>query len=340
MNVVLTIVVPSHNSQDYLERCLDSIVPADDDVEVIVVDDGSTDATSGIARAYAERHPGTVRVIGQPNGGHGSAINTGLRAARGRYFKVLDSDDRLVPAALSRLLRFLRTADAGQDAAVDLVVTNFVYDKVGKRRKHVSDYRNVLPAGRTVGWDELGRFGPSQVLHMHALTYRTAVLRECGIVLPQHTFYVDNLFSFVPLSHVERIHYLDLDLYSYFIGRPDQSVNEDVLLRRIDQQLRVNRMMIDALPARRQVPARLRRYLVHDLGLVCAVSSIMLIRSGTAAHLEAKARLWEYLYDRDEAAYRRLRRSRIGTLLHLPGRPGRRISVLAYRAAQEVIGFN
>ncbi|MBB1482577.1 glycosyltransferase [Tessaracoccus sp. MC1865] len=331
----LTLAVPSYNSAAYLHRCLDSLMPLDDDLEVIVVNDGSSDDTSAIAHRYAEAHPGQVRVVDKANGGHGSAVNAGLDAATGRYFRVVDSDDWLDREALTALLGVLR----GQDR-LDLVVTNFVYEKEGRTHRHAMRYRSTLPTGREFGWDEVGRFRADQGMLMHALTYRTAVLRNSGMRLPEHTFYVDNLYAFVPLPYVQRLFYLDVDLYRYHIGRADQSVNEAVMLKRLDQQLRVNRLMIGALPSPGSTPDALHRYQVHYLGLVCAVSSIMLIRAGGPEQLQQKRELWRDLRAAHAPAHRQLRRSGMGQLVNLPGRTGRSVSVLAYRVAQSVVGFN
>lgn len=336
----LSVVVPSYNSQDYLHRCLDTLLPGGPDVEVIVVDDGSTDATAAIAEGYAARFPDTVRVIRQPNAGHGGAVNTGLAHAAGRFVKVVDSDDWLDAAAYARLLEVLRTDAAG----VDMVVSNFVYEKVDKRRKKAVRYHDVLPRGRELTWDEVGAFGKSQYMLMHSLVYRTELLRECGLRLPEHTFYVDNLYAYVPLAAVERMYYLDVDLYRYFIGRADQSVSEEVMIRRVDQQLRINRMMIDHVGRVCRTPGvsqALCRYLVHYAAIVSAVSSVLLVRAGTPEALATKERFWSELKRDDPWLFRRLRhRSLYGQIANLPGRPGRGVSLLAYRAAQWAVGFN
>ena len=240
---LLSVVVPSYNSQDYLDRCLDTLVGAGSELEIIVVDDGSTDGTAALAQTYVDRFPGAVVLVSKPNGGHGSAINTGLARARGRYLKVVDSDDWVDETALAQVLDTLRGfATSGSD--VDLVVSNFVYEKVGKRRKVAVRYRNALPRGRVFSWSQTRRFRKRQYLLMHSMIYRTGLLREVGLELPEHTFYVDNLYAFVPLARVRSAYYLDVDLYRYFIGREDQSVHESVMLRRLDQQLRVNWMML------------------------------------------------------------------------------------------------
>lgn len=336
---VLSVVVPAYDAEAYLDRALDSLVGSGPEVDVIVVDDGSADGTAALAQRYVDAFPDVVRLVRKPNGGHGSAINTGLEHARGTYLKVLDADDWLDGDALAAVLAALRgfVADGRE---VDLLVSNFVYEKVGKRTRTVVRYRGALPTGRVVGWSATRGFGTRQYLLMHALTYRTAVLRASGLRLPEHTFYVDNLYALVPLAHVASLFYLDVDLYRYFIGRADQSVQEAVHLRRIDQQLRVNRLMIDHVREVAVADRRLRAYRLHYLRTICAVSSILLVRAGTREALAERDRLWSGLRRQDPALYRRVRWSVLGQLSNLPGPVGRRVSVLAYRAARRAIGFS
>lgn len=337
---VLSVVVPSYNSAGWMERCVDSLLALGaGDIEVLIVDDGSTDATGAIADCYEAANPGIVRAIHKANGGHGSTINTGMALARGEYFKVVDSDDWVDVAAFASLLETLR-GFAETATSVDLVVSNFVYEKVGRRHKRAVSYRNVLPKGRVFGWDHVGRFRASQYLMMHSLVYRTEVLRESGLRLPEHTFYVDNLYVYEPLLSVRTMFYLDVDLYRYFIGRPDQSVNEKVMIRRIDQQLKVNRMMMDVPVSPYAVPDALYRYLLHHLRIVCVISSTMLLRSGRDEDFARKVELWRELRYDDPEVYRRLRRSTLGHLVNLPGRPGRSVSMAAYRGARWALNFN
>lgn len=336
----LSIVVPCFNSADYLERCVDSLLAAGGrGLEIVIVDDGSTDATGALADGYQERYPELVRVIHTPNGGHGSAVNAGIDAAGCRYLRVVDSDDWVDPDALSRLLQTLAELDAGVDRP-DLVVTDFVYEKAGRRHKRTVRYGNALPRRRVIGWQETRRFRHGQYMLMHALTYRTQLLRDTGYRLPAHTFYVDNLFASVPLARVRSLYYLDETLYHYAIGRPDQSVNEAVMLRRLDQQLRVTDLMREELPADGSVHPNLRRYLLHYFGIVCAVTSLMMIRSGTERDLSRKRALWSALRDEHPTVYDRVRRSMVGHIINLPGRAGRRTTVTAYQVARWVVGFN
>jgi len=339
VNTTLSVVVPSYNSADYMHRCIDSLLVGGDDVEILIVNDGSADATGEIADAYAARYPGRVRAIHKTNGGHGSTINTGLEVATGRYFKVVDSDDWVDADALVELLATLKRLVA-EEASVDMVLSNFVYEKEGRERKNAVRYRKALPQARVFGWDEVGRLRKTQYFLMHSIVYRTQLLRDVRLQLPEHTFYVDNIFAYMPLPYVERIFYLDVDLYRYYIGREGQSVSEQVMISRLDQQLRVNRMMMEHV-AREVSPTHpAYRYMTHYLEIVCAVSSTLLLRSGTAEAIVAKEALWRGIREEDELLHRRLRRSALGQIMHLPGAGGRKVTLAAYRAAQWRVGFN
>ena len=240
---LLSIAVPCYNSQDYMRHCVETLLPGGDEVEILVVDDGSKDDTAAIADELEAKYPGIVRAIHQENGGHGAAVMAGLKNATGLYFKVVDSDDWLDEEAYPKVLDTLRGFAEGEP--VDLLVCNYIYDKVGSKHKKVMEYRGVLPEGRVFTWPEAGHFRKGQYILMHSVIYRTQLLRDCKLDLPRHTFYVDNLYVYVPMRWVKTLYYLDVDLYHYYIGRNDQSVNETVMIRRIDQQLRVNKLMLE-----------------------------------------------------------------------------------------------
>ena len=180
-----------------------------------------------------------------------------------------------------------------------------------------------------------------QNLLMHSVIYRTEVLRQSGMVLPKHTFYVDNIFVYQPLPYIKSMYYMDLDLYRYFIGRADQSVNESVMVKRVDQQLRVTRHMIDCqdLDALQGQP-RLRGYMLHYLSMMMAISDIFLLLDGSAEALEKKDALWQYLKNQvSPAVYRKVRLSLGGvTDLRFP-RSGS-VILGGYHLAQRVFKFN
>ncbi|MDF2506613.1 MAG: glycosyl transferase [Microbacterium sp.] len=339
---LLSVIVPAYNAAAYLGRALDGLgaVPG---IEVVVVDDGSTDGTREVAEAWAARSPESIRVVSQENRGHGGAINTGLATARGDYFKVLDADDWLDIRSLRTLIAHLDVLrETGTE--VDAVFTDFVHERLGKTPK-AARFDSVFPEGRVFEWSETERFGRRQVLMMHAIVYRTQLLRDVDLALPEHTFYVDNLFVLQPLARLRRMTYLPVPLYRYFIGREGQSVAPEVMVRRVDQQLRVNRLALAALPThadltRGAVPRQLHRAMLHHLEGVCAVTSATLARGGTAAHLEQRDLFWREVRSENPWLYTRMRRSLLGATSNLPGQAGRRATNLAYHVARRVVGFS
>jgi glycosyltransferase involved in cell wall biosynthesis len=324
-----------------MEKCIQSILPVGEDVEILIVDDGSTkDRTPQIADSYAARYPGIVKAVHQENGGHGEAVNAGLRNATGLYYKVVDSDDWVNTKGLARIVQ--RMKELEEEGGVDLLLANFVYDKVGAKHKKLMRFHNVFPENEVFTWDAMKHMRKTQYILMHDIFYRTGVLRDCGMELPKHTFYVDNIFAFQPLPHCRRLYYMDINLYHYFIGREDQSVNEKVMIGRIDQQIRVNKIMIDEMAAVdfSDKSSRLKKYMTIYLTNIMTVTSIMLIISGTEEALAKKQDVWDYLKEKDPEIFGTIRHGLFGTVMNLPGKTGRKISVICYKVAQKVVGFN
>ena len=339
---LLTIAIPSYNSENYLGKCIESLLPCVADVEILVVNDCSKDNTSAIGHEYEAKYPGIVKVIDKENGGHGSAVNAGVEHATGLFFKVVDSDDWVKKSAYLEILDKLKDF-AGSDVILDMLISNFVYEKEGAAKKKVMRYAHALPKDTVFTWNDVGHFFKGQYILMHSVIYRTKLLRECGMKLPDHTFYVDNIFVYEPLPYVKNMYYMDVNFYRYYIGREDQSVNEKVMIGRVDQQLRVNKLMIDYTVRNRKmifVNKRLKQYMLNYLEIITTISSIMLILADTEEALDKKTELWEYLKASDSYLYRKLRYGIMGNGMNLPGKGGRKISVEGYRLAQRFFKFN
>ena len=336
---LLSIAIPCYNSQDYMEKCIESLLVGGEEVEILVVDDGSSDRTAEIADAYAEKYPTIVKAIHQENGGHGEAVNAGIRNATGLYFKVVDSDDWVNKEAYIKILETLYELLRGPQT-VDLLISNFVYEKQGATHKKVMQYRRCLPQDRVFGWEEVKHMPKGKYLLMHSMIYRTKLLQECGLELPKHTFYVDNLFAFEPLPYVKNLYYLDVNFYRYFIGRSDQSVNEQVMIGRIDQQIRVTKLMLGYYDVTKIQNRKLRHYMVRYLEIMMVICSILAIKSGSEENMEKKKALWEELKKSNPALYLRLRWGFLGQGMNLPGKGGRSLSIAGYKIAQKFFGFN
>lgn len=323
-----------------MRHCIESLLPGGEEVEILIVNDGSAkDNTAEIADEYEAKYPTICRAIHQENGGHGEAVNAGLRAASGIYFKVVDSDDWVNEEAYMEILETLRHFVFG-DETLDMLISNFVYEKQGAKHKRVMQYRTALPRRELITWDDVKVFMLGQYILMHSVIYRTEMLRDCGLELPKHTFYVDNIFVYQPLPHVKTMYYLDVNFYRYYIGREDQSVNEQVMIGRIDQQIRVTKLMLGYYDMGKIHSRKLRHYMVRYLEIMMTVSSILAIKSGTEENMEKKKELWQYLRRHSLPLYLRMRWGFLGQGMNLPGESGRKVSIAGYKISQKFFGFN
>ncbi len=337
---ILSIAVPCYNSAAYMDKCINSLLKGKEDVEIIIVNDGSTkDNTKEIADEYALKYPSIIKVVHQENGGHGQAVNTGLKNSTGEYFKVVDSDDWVDEDAYVKILDTLK-AMIEKETKLDLLLSNFVYEKQGAKHKKVMKYKSAIKPNTLLSWEDDVNFKKPQYILMHSVIYRTELLRECDLELPKHTFYVDNIFVYKPLPYVKSMYYLDVDFYRYFIGRDDQSVNEKVMISRIDQQIKVSKIIIDIYNKENIKNSKLDKYMLQYLDMMMCVSSIMLILSGTKENLDKKKELWLHLKKENISLYKKIRLSILGIWMNLPGFVGRGLSKLGYRVAQKMFGFN
>lgn len=337
---LLSVAIPCYNSESYMRHCIDSLLPGGEEVEILIVNDGSTkDNTAAVADEYESRYPNICRAIHQENGGHGEAVNAGLRNATGIYFKVVDSDDWVDYSAYMEILNTLRDFVLGEKT-LDMLISNFVYEKQGAKRKKVMNYRTALPKNELFDWDDVKVFILGQYILMHSVIYRTDLLKQCGLELPKHTFYVDNIFVYQPLPHVKTMYYLDVNFYRYFIGREDQSVNEQVMIGRIDQQINVTKLMLGYYDVMKIKQRKLRRYTVRYLEIMMTISSILAIKSGSEENLEKKKELWQHLRKQNLKLFLRLRWGFMGQGVNLPGKGGMKFPIAIYQMTQKFFGFN
>ncbi len=337
---LLTIVVAAFNVEKYIRRCLGSLVTAGNDAEIIVVNDGSSDDTEKIANEYAVLYPGIVKVITKQNGGHGSAINTGLQNATGKYFYTVDADDWLEVGALEKLIRTMKGVGE-QGTEPDLYLVNYVYDQFEENKRHTIHYRNVFPKMKLFEWKDSKIFNPVQFIMLHSTIHKTEVLRSTGIVLPEHTFYVDNILVYNALPYFKTIFYIDIDLYKYYIGRADQSVNYDNMIARVDQYIRVLKIMIQAHHLDNIEDDKLRRYMYSYLAAIFTIVNTFLTLSKKKENLEKKEELGRFLKNFDKKMYQRLKLNPLsaGSSI-MDGKVGRFILRSSYRLGRKIFKYN
>ena len=237
---LLSIVVCCYNSQDYMAVAVESLLKGGEDVEIIIVDDGSKDNTGKIADEYQAKYPSIIKVVHQPNGGHGAGVQAGIREATGKFFKVVDSDDWVDEQAYKTMLQ--KIVEVGDE--VDMFINDYRYVHKDKETgEELSSqpihYQSVFPMDKVIGFDGMKRMKISQNFLIHSTMFKTQLLKDSNLQIPIHTFYEDDYCIYAPLKNVNTMCYVPVCLYCYFVGRDGQSVQKDVAVRRYNDYLKV-----------------------------------------------------------------------------------------------------
>ena len=346
-NRVISFIVPCYNSVEYMDNCICSLINLnsnDDDIEIIIVDDGSDkDNTLQKANAWKDKYPTIIKVIHQENGGHGQAVNTGLKNAQGLYFKVVDSDDCLDKQGTTPIMNYLRKQLKRmneENRATDLVIGNFVYNKISNNKKYPVRYSNALPQNREFVWNDIKKFHSWQKLYMHSSIYRTELLRDIKLELPKHIFYVDGIFVTIPLPYVKTLYYIDTNMYIYYIGRPDQSVNEKIIMKRSDHLLKGIKIIIDNLNMEElKKSPKLEKYMYNHLSQMILVITIIHRTTNTQEMKIAQKQMWEYIKNRDYNLYRSIFKKVTSWLANVPGEFGRMLCIIGYAISKMIIPY-
>lgn len=330
----ISFVVPCYNSESYMEKCIDSLLIGKDDVEIIIIDDGSTDNTGDIADRYAKDYPSIVKVIHQKNGGHGEGINVGLKHAKGKYFKVVDSDDWVSKEAYLKLLKEIKHIDA------DLVVTNYVYTYTDGRKDHIINFSNVFLEDEEITWDRIGHFKVTQYLSLHSLMYKKSVLDKTHIKLPKHVFYEDNLFIYLPLINTKTIYYVNVDFYHYYIGRPDQSVQTAQIIKRSSHQVLVSERVCNAYDLDMIKSKKLKKVMVRECTLLMCLGVIFSRLNKTPEGEREYKELWQSIKEHNPKLYKKLRYSSMAFWVSIPTPLGRFLALRGFDLAHHLVNFN
>ena len=238
---VLTIAIPVYNTEKYISRCLDSLLIDEilGDIEIITINDGSKDGSINVLKSYKDKYPQTIKIIDKENGGHGSGVNVGLENASGKYFRVIDSDDWVNSTEFIQFINNLKNDDA------DLVITNYSKEYVYNGNSELLTYKG-LEDGKKYDIDKIDlSILNGEYFVMATSTYKTELLREVKLKLFEKTFYVDMQFNCIPILKLKTFKFYNLDIYRYFIGRPDQSMNLDNFVKNKSNHEKVMKNLIE-----------------------------------------------------------------------------------------------
>lgn len=239
MDKILTITIPTYNVEKYLRNCLDSFCNEQimDCIEVLIINDGSTDSSAEIAKEYEAKYPETFRLITKQNGGHGSTINRGIAEAKGKYFKVVDSDDWVDRNAFQTLVETLKKSTA------DLVYANYYWVDHTSGKKSI-EFRHPFSGveyGKEYTFSEIAQ---KVFLKMHGFTVLTDIIRKIPKI-DENCFYVDMEYVLFPIKNIRTVVFLDEFVYHYRIGLPGQSMDMAKMQRNAENFDRVMKRVLE-----------------------------------------------------------------------------------------------
>lgn len=297
---LLTVVVPSYNVEKYLEECLESFVNSQvmEEVEVLIINDGSTDSTAEIGERYAHQYPRTFRVITKENGGHGSTINKGLEEAKGKYFKVVDGDDWVDTYSFISLVKKLR------ETTEDIVASNYTWMNWKTR---LPERRQERPFQK-IEYNHTYQFkdvADKVWIDMHAMTIRTDVMRRSGEKLDEHTFYVDAEYITFPIPYINSVIFMEEAVYCYRLGMPGQSMSISKMQKNLKNHFRVlMRLNEYSKKVEKSIPDYKRKY-INSIVASILTSQIKIFVSfplGSGMHKKLM-KLDAYFYHHNKEAY-------------------------------------
>lgn len=258
MDKTLTIIIPTYNMERYLRHCLDSlVVPNMDEVEVLVINDGSKDSSSAIAHEYQDKFPQTFRVIDKENGNYGSCINRGLKGATGKYVKVLDADDSFDNNSFGLFIECAKAID------VDLIITDYITVNEKDETTGFYDYNALfkMQDKSSFSFKDFVALASRCTLPMHCIAYNRRVFKDLNYYQIEGISYTDNQWAIEPMVNVNTVYYLHLALYKYFVGRPGQTMDPRVYTKSLPHRLKVFERLVFVWEQHGQKTASLNQYL-------------------------------------------------------------------------------
>lgn len=253
MNKILSVVIPTYNMEKYLKTCLDSFIYDEkaEDLEILIVNDGSKDNSLKIAQEYEAKYPNIFKVIDKENGGHGSTINAGIKVATGKYFKAVDADDWVDTKELVRLLEYLKNND------IDCVLTNFSYFYETSNKFKLITWNEAIP-NKVINTNENDMYN----FCFHRSTFKTEKIRN--VQLQEKCFYVDVEFNLYSYINCDSLIYLPLNLYQYRLGRAGQSVSPEGLYKHRDNHFTVIKNIINFYQTNKDKTSEIKKKNIFD----------------------------------------------------------------------------
>lgn len=257
---ILTISIAAYNVEKYIRQALDSLLVPEilDDIEVFVIDDGGSDNTLSIAKEYENKYPNTFKAIHKENGGYGSTLNYSIKNALGKYFKVLDGDDWFDIKGFKSLVDYLKNSDA------DAVFT--IFNKCYPNRIEQDGTFKNCKLSNLIAIED---FNIKNGIPMHAITYKTSILKESNLHLPEKIPYTDNYYVSIPFKLIQTVIIKDFMVYNYRLEREGQSVSKNTFIKNLDALYKISYDLVDFYEGLNR-DNKAHKYLSYRVAATCA----------------------------------------------------------------------
>ncbi len=274
MDKILSVSIAAYNAAYCVSKCIDSFIKSKyiDDIELLVVDDGSTDNIKEVMAPYLENYANSIRLISKKNGGHGSTINTSIVNCTGKYYKIVDADDWVETDNLDKLIEYLKISD------VDLVLNP--YYKVNPQNEKKLNV--ALSTNMDFHSKRMEDISKDVFLAMHSMTIKSDVVKKVGPIIDENCFYVDTEYVVFSIEYINTVSSFSYPIYDYLVGTSNQSMNKANLEKRRNQQLRVVERLIEFFNRTENTVSEEKRYLLKK-EVLCSICAHYIILLGIDA---------------------------------------------------------
>ena len=338
-NILISFLIPCYNSAEYMHICIESLLKANHDlIELIIVNDGSKDDTGKIADSYKVKYPDCITVVHKENGGHGDAINDGIKIAKGTYFKIVDSDDWVDLDALNTLLESIQK----EKELPDLYLLNYAYFVGYGNKRKVINYQSIIKENKLLTSKDFKFKELSKNITLHSAMFKLDVIRNSKVVLPCHASYEDNYFVYACLVHTNTFMYINKDFYCYLIGREGQSVSFAQSVRKYKDHLLCSKCINDYfdLMSIKKTDKYKYRLLYHHARLIFCIATLY---TRLSKEKEARKQFRLFLKDfktKHKKMYKKIRHRSVASFLCIPGAFGRWFDRVILWLAKKVVPFD
>lgn len=269
-NILVSVAIPSYNASPFLKETVESLIKYKDDIEIIIINDGSKDNTLQIAKELQSAYSDLITIIDKENGGHGSGINTSSKIAKGLYYLVLDADDGLDEKGFTHLLDVIKNRKNNNEEMPDLFVAEHISRYVNGKPDVISQMGKYFKKETLLNVSEIKKIHLSDYFFIHMLACKTSLINHDNFKLEEKCFYEDNEFVYYLLSTSNTYYYLDSPIYLYRVGDSNQSTSLENMKKHYKDAFKVLNGCFNIIPSSiyKKMSKKKKRFVFHELFII------------------------------------------------------------------------